>query len=139
MSHSLTNAKKEQFRFRVASFSTHGSKRGYSDLGDEFKDCDFIDLVTSRATLIHNLNISKDNYTKKFFESELSKVNALIKNFNRNNKPECEHRLNKGIAFMNVAREFLDKETYMKIMNECLDRYELRDKKTTLSLKNNQE
>lgn len=58
----LNNHNKEQFMNRSGSFSTHGSRRGYSDLGLPMEYSDFLPAADRRKILIDKFNFLNSIY-----------------------------------------------------------------------------
>lgn len=131
----MNNTSKQQFKKRDANFSTHGSRRGYSELGSPLSEVNFLPLGEARAALVHNKSIALEAYRNERskenlsnlnnIDSKLAKVNAEIKEHNQ--KVSNRQDLNKGLAFMNVANRLLDKEVFSEILHIALSEYDLYD------------
>lgn len=139
----MNNANKQQFKNREASFSTHGSRRGYSDLGEQLTNTDFLPLKEKRSALIANKLIIEKRYinskTKNNLDDlneinkKLTDVNVEIRTHNTSSEGVVDSVLNKGVAFMKTAREVLDKDMYRMILHKALNDYDLTEDRNTIS------
>ena len=135
---SLNNATKQQFASREASFSTHGSRRGYSDLGEALKSIDMLPIREKREVLIKALSIAKEKTKSQMSKTEKSNLNTLIRKVEQVNRDIKEHnsgscervelKMNKAVAFMATAKKYIPQDLYNKIMKDALEYYGFNDK-----------
>lgn len=138
----MNNATKEQFKNREGSFSTHGSRRGYSELGYSLTEADFLPLREKRAALVSNKNLIEEIYRSNKTRKNLAALNTInkkltdvkieIREHNVSSDGSIEMAFNKGMAFMETAYKILSKEDFRKILHKALDDYNLRDDKHSI-------
>lgn len=135
---SLNNATKQQFINREASYSTRGSSRGYSELGEALKAIDMLPLRERREVLIKALYVAKEKSKAQMSKTERANLNILIKKIEQvnreikdHNSGSCERvelKMNKAVAFMATARKYISQEMYNKIMDDALESHGFNDK-----------
>jgi len=128
----LNNHSKEQFMKRQGSYSTHGSSRGYSDLGLPMGYTDFlpavekVKIITDRFNSLNCINPSNKNIRiqKTILQSMLAEIRRDIKQDNIASTALREKEMNFGCFFIEYCRENLQKDFYLSLIKEAREKFE---------------
>jgi len=128
---SLNNSTKEQLMSRTGSYSTHGSRRGFSTLGEQMRDKDLHDIDEQKEILKRQLEplllkekserTKEDKRRMQLLSNGLAVLNKKRKGIHGKYFDPDRKLMNKGSIFQKVAKEFLDEDTYMAIVNRTLE------------------
>jgi len=128
----LNNHTKEQFMTRIGSFSTHGSRRGYSDLGLPLGINDLNDPAEKKKIIFDRIvELNKIEKPDKKIRSAkhqlhalLSDINMEIKKHNIESSEEFNQRMNFGRFFMDYCRKHMPKDQYLLLAKGARDEFE---------------
>lgn len=128
---SLSNTSKEQFMNRSGSYSTHGSRRGFSTLGEKLRDSDLHSLDEQREIVLieyHRLLLIKKGDKTNQEKARMDEIKIIFSDIKAKKKKvhgkyfnEDRHLMNKGTIFQKVAKEVLSRDEYMAIAEQVLD------------------
>ena len=121
----LNNVTKAQFMDRVGSYSTRGSQRGYSDLGEPIDARDHLSFTEQREVIIRRIDslrgLPKRTSLQKSemnnLQSEMAILKQKIKQDNITSSAKREESQTRAMCFMRKARDVLTNDQYMEIVN----------------------
>ncbi len=128
----LNNHTKEQFITRSGSFSTHGSRRGYSDLGlplgiDDLNDpAEKKKIILSRIAELNEIDnpCKKTRSLKLDLHNMIAEINLDIKRHNISSAESFNQRMNFGIFFLDYCRNNMPKDEFLLLAKRARDEFD---------------
>jgi hypothetical protein len=128
----LNNHTKEQFVARSGSYSTHGSRRGYSDLGLPLGINDLLDPIEKKKVIFDRINelnkiirpSKKVRVDKNILHAMISDINEEIKIHRISSSKAVEEKMNFGMFFLDYCRRNMPKDQYKILANGAREEFE---------------
>lgn len=128
----LNNHTKEQFVTRSGSYSTHGSRRGYSDLGLPLGANDLLDPIEKKKVILERINelnkiirpSKKIRVDKNILHSMISDINQEIKMHRISSSKAVDEKMNFGLFFLDYCRRNMQKDQYKMLANSAREEFD---------------